>query len=313
MENTEIRPDLDRDSNAWSHWPAPAKLNLFLHVVGRRSDGYHLLQTVFQLLDWGDTVALRLRDDGRIVRHRGASGVAAEDDLTMRAANLLKAVAGHAVPGVEIDIEKRIPQGGGFGGGSSDAATVLLVLNSLWDLQLGVDELAGLGLSLGADVPVFVRGRSAFAEGVGERLVPLALPPRAYLLVDPGVGVPTAELFQSPDLTRDCTPTTIAGFISGSACDNVFEPLLRARSSAVAEALDRLAEWGCARVTGTGGGVFVDFETVEAARLAQRELPPHWGSRVACGVDVSPLHRKLERPESVIDGIDRNNWGVAKR
>ena len=277
----------------WSLWPAPAKLNLFLRIVGRREDGYHLLQTLFQLLDWGDTVALRLRGDGRILRWRGAFGVAPDDDLAVRAALALRAAAGREVPGVDIDIDKRIPQGGGFGGGSSDAATVLVALNRLWGLDLPEDALADIGLTLGADVPVFVRGRSAFAEGVGERLTPLDLPQHSYLLVDSGISVPTAELFRAEDLTRDCPATTISGFISGSVGENVFEPVLRARSPAIAAMLDRLAQVGVARVTGTGGGLFVAFDHPDAAQAARRTLPGNWRSWVAKGVNESPLRQRL--------------------
>lgn len=276
--------------DGWSLWPAPAKLNLFLHIVGRRADGYHLLETVFQLLDWGDTVALRAREDGRIVRHRGAEGVAAQDDLTVRAALALREAA-HTKAGVDIDVEKRIPQGGGFGGGSSDAATVLVGLNRLWRLGLSEDELAGIGLTLGADVPVFVRGRSAFAQGVGERLTPLALPQCWFVLVDPGVSVPTAELFRAPDLTRDAPSATISDFVSGSVHGNAFEPVLRARSPRIAAALDAMAAFGVPRVTGTGGGLFLAFDHPVRAREAAARLAPRWRCQVAAGVDESPLLR----------------------
>jgi len=183
----------------WSNWPAPAKLNLFLHITGRRPDGYHALQTVFRLLDWGDRIRLRVRDDGRI-RREGTSvaGVAEADDLAVRAALLLQRVA-NVAQGADIGIEKHVPAGGGFGGGSSDAATVLVALNRLWNAGLDVDALAALGLQLGADVPVFVRGHNAWAEGVGELLTPIALPPAWFVLVHPGVHVPTPALFASPD------------------------------------------------------------------------------------------------------------------
>ncbi|MGE8263747.1 MAG: 4-(cytidine 5'-diphospho)-2-C-methyl-D-erythritol kinase, partial [Stenotrophomonas sp.] len=199
-----------------STWPAPAKLNLFLHITGRRPDGYHQLQTVFRLLDWGDRIHLRVRDDGRI-RREGPSvaGVAEADDLAIRAAHLLKAAANIA-QGADIGVEKRVPAGGGFGGGSSDAATVLVALNRLWGAGLEVDALAALGLQLGADVPVFVRGHNAWAEGVGELLTPIALPPAWFVLVHPGVHVPTPALFASPDLTRDAPVAKIADFASGS-------------------------------------------------------------------------------------------------
>lgn len=279
----------------WSHWPSPAKLNLFLHITGRRADGYHILQTVFQLLDWGDEVRLRLRpDDQRIERLRGAQGVPAQDDLSVRAAQALRQAAGRAVPGVDIAVQKRIPQGGGFGGGSSNAATVLLVLNRLWGLNLDQDALAQIGLKLGADVPVFVRGHSAFAEGVGERLQALSLPRRWFLLVDSGLSVPTAELFQAPDLTRDALSVTIADFASGFVHGNAFEPVLRRRSPQMAAALDQLSAFGTAQVTGTGGGVFVAFESRDAAQAALQALPSTWRAWVAEGVNRSPLHRRLQ-------------------
>ena len=284
------------DAEGWSHWPAPAKLNLFLRILGRRPDGYHRLQTVFQLLDWGDTVRLRLRDD-REVRRPGDPiyGVAEADDLVVRAARMLQSEA-NVTAGVDIVVEKRIPLGGGFGGGSSDAATVLVVLNQLWKVGLDEGALAALGLRLGADVPVFVRGRSAWAEGVGEQLTPMALPPAWYLLVDPGVSVPTADLFQAPDLTRDAPAATMRDFVSGSVLGNAFEPVLRRRSEAVEAVLQRLAQLGPAALTGTGGGCFARFRARADAEAALAQLPPGTCAWVAEGVDVSPLHRALREP-----------------
>jgi 4-diphosphocytidyl-2-C-methyl-D-erythritol kinase len=274
----------------WSRWPAPAKLNLFLHVLGRRPDGYHRLQTVFQLLDWGDTVHLRPRDDGRIVRvGDGGYGVAAADDLVVKAAERL-ASATKVGKGADIFVEKHIPPGGGFGGGSSDAASTLVGLDALWGTDLGEDGLADLGLALGADVPVFVRGRSAWADGVGEELTPLELlPGAAYLIVDSGVSVPTAELFQAPDLTRDAAPATIAGFLSGTVRGNAFEPVLRRLHPRVDSVLATLSRLGEACLTGTGGGCFVRFASREAAGAAQRTLPPDFRSWVASGVSRSAL------------------------
>lgn len=277
----------------WSDWPAPAKLNLFLRILGRRPDGYHRLQTVFQLLDWGDTVRLRPRADGRVRRAGDPGyGVPEADDLVVRAAKLLQEAA-NCSQGADIDVIKRIPLGGGFGGGSSDAATVLVALNHLWDAGLDEDALAVLGLRLGADVPVFVRGRSAWAEGVGEELTVLDLPPAAYVLVDPGVSVPTAELFQTPDLTRDAAPATIADFVSGSELGNAFEPVLRRRSEAVEAALQALSQLGPAALTGTGGGCFARFGARADAEAALTRLPPGLRAWVAEGVAVSPLHRAL--------------------
>ena len=275
-------------AEGWSAWPAPAKLNLFLHIVGRRPDGYHELQTVFRLLDWGDEVRLRSRDDGVVARPRGHSGVPEAGDLAVRAARALQRATRTRL-GAEIEVEKRVPLGGGFGGGSSDAATVLVGLNHLWSTSLNCDELAAIGAELGADVPVFVRGRSAWAEGIGERLQPIDLPPAWYLLVDSGVHVPTAELFQAPELTRDAPSATIADFASGQLRGNAFEPVLRRRAPAVAAALDRLAEFGVARLTGSGGGVFVEFDAPGPAHAAQAALPEGWRSWVVEGVNQSPL------------------------
>lgn len=281
----------------WSAWPAPAKLNLFLHITGRRADGYHALQTAFQLLDWGDSVRLRLRDDSVIQRapssgSAGDYGVAEADDLTIRAARLLQTETGCAL-GCEIDVLKRIPLGGGFGGGSSDAATVLVALNALWKTGLETNRLAALGLKLGADVPVFVHGRNAWAEGVGERLTPLDLPPRWYLIVDPGVHAPTAELFKASDLTRDAAPVTMRAFASGSALGNAFEPVLRLREPTIAAALDALAQFGKACVTGSGGGCFVAFDARERAESALDVLPKRWKAWIAQGVLRSPLLDRL--------------------
>lgn len=277
---------------AWSEWPAPAKLNLFLQIVGRRDDGYHLLQTVFQLLDWGDRIGLKVRTDGRIVRRRGAEGVAAEDDLVVRAARALQAGSGCRL-GAEIDVAKQIPAGGGFGGGSSDAATVLLGLNELWETSLKIEELAAIGLEIGADVPVFVHGHSAWAEGIGERLVPLRLPPSWYLLLDCGIEVPTRDLFQAPELTRDAPSATIADFVSGNLRGNAFEPVLRRRAPALAHALDVLGRLGPAQVTGTGGGMFAAFDDRARAEAARAALPSGWRAWIAEGVNESPLHRQL--------------------
>jgi 4-diphosphocytidyl-2-C-methyl-D-erythritol kinase len=283
-------PDFDRDG--WSDWPAPAKLNLFLHITGRRADGYHLLQTVFQLLDWGDRVRLRAREDAAIVRLDPLPGVAPEADLAVRAAHALRAATG-VRRGVDIAIDKAIPLGGGLGGGSSDAATTLVALDALWNTRLGEDALAALGLSLGADVPVFVRGRSAWAEGVGECLTALELPERWYVVVDPGVHVPTAALFAAPELTRDAPHLTIPRFIAGAATTNVFEPVVRARFAQVAQALDWLGGHAPARLSGSGGCVFAAVGSREAGLAIVRECPPGLRAYVARGVAESPLRQRL--------------------
>jgi 4-diphosphocytidyl-2-C-methyl-D-erythritol kinase len=280
----------------WSEWPAPAKLNLFLHVTGRRPDGYHALQSVFRLLEWGDTVRLRVRDDGQL-RREGPSvpGVAEADDLMIRAAKMLQAHANVRL-GADIAVEKRIPAGGGFGGGSSDAATVLVALDHLWGTNLGTDRLAELGLALGADVPVFVRGDNAWAEGVGEILTPVPLPPAWYLLADPGVHVPTAALFQTPELTRDSAPATMRDFVSGAVLGNAFEPVLRRREPALQAVFATLAQIGSPRLTGTGSGCFVEFAdrgSAEAALASVRSEAPQLRAWLAEGASISPLRTRL--------------------
>jgi 4-diphosphocytidyl-2-C-methyl-D-erythritol kinase len=288
---------------AETRWPAPAKLNLFLHVTGRRTDGYHELQTVFQLIDLCDTVAIRVTGDGRIERPAGPAGVDPEADLTVRAAKALQAATGcHA--GASLRISKRIPLGGGLGGGSSDAATALVALNQLWRCGMSLEELAALGLPLGADVPVFVRGSSAWAEGVGERLVPLELPERWYVVLHPGVSVPTRDVFQSPELTRNSPVITIRAFceagsapvsasVGGFGTRNDCEPVVRARYPEVADALSWLGNFAPARLTGTGSCIFAAFGSApEAERVAAR-VPDRWRAFVAPGLNVSPLHARL--------------------
>ncbi|WP_445392182.1 4-(cytidine 5'-diphospho)-2-C-methyl-D-erythritol kinase [Stenotrophomonas muris] len=283
------------DDAGWSWWPAPAKLNLFLHITGRRADGYHELQTVFRLLDWGDRIGLRLREDGQVRRQgEGLAGVAEADDLAVRAARLLQNEAKRA-QGADIIVEKHVPAGGGFGGGSSDAATVLVVLNRLWRAGLDEDALAALALRLGADVPVFVRGHNAWAEGVGERLQPITLAPAWYVVVEPGVHVPTPVLFADPDLTRDSPVAKIEDFASGTLVGNAFEPVLRRREPAVEAALAALSDIGAARLTGSGSGCFVEFASQAAAEQGRSKLPKELRARVAAGVARSPLLDALEQ------------------
>ena len=285
---------------SWTAWPAPAKLNLFLHLTGRRPDGYHELQSAFRLLEWGDTVRLRLRGDGGVHRiGASAAGVDEASDLAVRAAKLLQEAA-NVAQGVDIALEKRIPTGGGFGGGSSDAATVLVVLNRLWGVGWPLDRLAEVGLALGADVPVFVLGRNAWAEGIGERLQPVELPPAWYVVAEPAVHCPTAALFASPDLTRDTPPLKMADFVAGGdprsdRFGNAFEPVLRAREPAVDAVLDALSQVGRARLTGSGSGCFVEFATREAAEAALGRLPPTLRCRLIAGAALSPLHRALDK------------------
>ena len=282
-------------SEGWGAWPAPAKLNLFLRITGRRADGYHTLQTVFRLLEWGDTVYLRPRDDGQVLRvGAGPAGVAEADDLLVRAAYALKHAAGTTL-GAEIGVDKRIPMGGGFGGGSSDAATVLVVLNHLWKTGLDVDQLAEIGLALGADVPVFVRGQNAWAEGVGERLQPITLPEAWYLLVNPGIHVPTAELFSAKDLTRDASAATIASFLTGTVLENAFEPVLRRRYPAMDVVFEALTQFGTPRLTGTGSGCFVEFATMASAEQALNALPASMHAWLVRGAARSSLLDAVEQ------------------
>ncbi|MHB1869664.1 MAG: 4-(cytidine 5'-diphospho)-2-C-methyl-D-erythritol kinase [Steroidobacteraceae bacterium] len=272
-------------------WPAPAKLNLFLHVTGRRADGFHELQTLFQLIDLCDTVAIEVREDGRIERSAGPADIPAEHDLVVRAARALQAAAGTRL-GASIRVIKRIPIGGGLGGGSTDAATTLLALNRLWGCGLSVDVLAELGLPLGADVPVFVRGFSAWAEGVGERLEPVVLPERWYVILRPGVSVSTREVFQSAELTRNSPLITIRAFFE-SGGRNDCEPVVRARWPEVAEALEWLGRYASARLTGTGSCIFAAVGSPEEAERIAARVPDKWRSFVARGLNVSPLHALL--------------------
>ena len=272
-------------------WPAPAKLNLFLHITGRREDGYHLLQTVFQFLDFGDELIFTPREDGTIHRLTELPGVPAEQDLVVRAAVLLKQRAGRDL-GVDIEIIKNLPMGGGLGGGSSDAATTLVALNQIWACGLSIEQLAELGLQLGADVPVFVRGQAAWAEGVGEVLSPVELPEPWFVVLIPPVNVPTAKVFSDPQLIRDCPAITIRDFLSGHA-DNICEPLVRQGWPEVDAALTDLSEFAAARMTGTGACVFAAFEQEQAARSAWQQLSDKWSGFVARGKNTSPLQQVL--------------------
>ena len=272
-------------------WPAPAKLNLMLRIVGRRPDGYHLLQSVFQFVDFGDAIELAVRDDGRIVRCNDLPGVPEGEDLVVRAARLLQAETGSAL-GADIHVHKRLPMGGGLGGGSSDAATVLVGLNRLWATGLDEDALAALGLRLGADVPVFVRGRAAWAEGVGERLTPLDLPEPWYLVVKPPCEVATGAIFQDAELTRNSPLSTIRDFLAGLTVNDCL-PVVVKHYPEVAAALSWLGQFGKARLTGTGACVFAVFEEEAHAREVLGELPPGYEGFVARGRNRSPLLDRL--------------------
>ena len=276
---------------------APAKLNLFLHITGRRPDGYHALQTVFQLLDWGDTLHFTRRSDGQITRSTDVPGVPADHDLAVRAAALLKNHTGTS-GGVDIQIDKCLPMGAGLGGGSSDAATTLLALNRLWKLDLPRAELQALALKLGADVPFFVFGKNAFAEGVGEALEVVQLPPRYFLVVTPRVHVPTAAIFSEKSLTRDSKPLTITDFLAQHSCNaewpdsfgrNDMQPVVVGKYAEVAQVLGWFDNIAPARMTGSGASVFAAFHSLSEAEAAQAKLPGDWSSAVTASLDTHPL------------------------
>ncbi|MGA4521393.1 4-(cytidine 5'-diphospho)-2-C-methyl-D-erythritol kinase [Citrobacter portucalensis] len=280
-----------------THWPSPAKLNLFLYITGQRADGYHTLQTLFQFLDYGDTIDIAPRSDGEIHLLTPVEGVAHEDNLIVRAARLLMKAASenNRLPkgsGADISIDKRLPMGGGLGGGSSNAATVLVALNHLWQCGLSVDELAALGLTLGADVPVFVRGHAAFAEGVGEILTPVEPEEKWYLVAHPGVSIPTPVIFNDPDLPRN-TPKRSIKTLLKCEFDNDCEVIARKRFREVDAALSWLLEYAPSRLTGTGACVFAEFDTESRARQVLEQAPEWLKGFVAKGVNLSPLHRAL--------------------
>jgi len=269
-------------------FPAPAKLNLFLHVTGRRPDGYHLLQSVFRFIDYADTVWLGVRQDGQIRRLEDIPGVPEDHDLAVRAARLLKECTGCRL-GVSMRVEKRLPLGGGLGGGSSDAATTLLALNRLWELGLTRERLEELALQLGADVPVFVFGQSAFAEGVGEKLVPIQLPPAWYVVLIPPVAVSTAEVFAAPELTRNTPPLKIADFLSGAG-RNDLQTVVESRYPEVLRHLDWLDGFGDARMTGSGACVFLAVADEKSACDILQQLPRDMQGFIARGLDRHPLY-----------------------
>jgi 4-diphosphocytidyl-2-C-methyl-D-erythritol kinase len=300
---------------------APAKINLFLHVVGRRADGYHLIQSVMQLIDLADEVTIAPRDDGRIVRDGAVPGVAEADDLAIRAATLLRTEAGIAA-GATIGLRKRIPMGGGLGGGSSDAATVLMALNRLWGLDWPRDRLMTLGARLGADVPFFIGGSNAFVEGIGERITPVTLPQAYYAVVHPGVSVATAPIFGAPELTRDTEIIKISDFSkngfggpggsreavangSGPMFRNDLEPVATARFDAVREALEWLSrgvdrDWegaqGAARMSGSGACVYRAFDSRQHAAACIAALPPAWSGWSVASLAVHPFEDDTADP-----------------
>lgn len=273
------------------HWLAPAKLNLFLHVTGRRSNGYHELQTVYQLLDWGDRLAVEPHPDGSIRRSVDLPGIGEEEDLAIRAAKLLQEASGCRA-GARIGVQKCIPAGSGLGGGSSDAATVLRVLNELWGCGLTLAELGRLGLALGADVPVFVHGHSAWGEGIGERLQPVGLGERHYVLLFPGLSISTAEIFADPALRRDAPRLAPGGAVPDSAVNDC-EPVVLKRYPELLRSMEDLAEFGRPRLTGTGSCIFLPVNDALAAGRVTSLLKSRYNVRAVRGVDRSPLLQQL--------------------
>ncbi len=280
--------------NDLSYWPAPAKLNLMLRIVGRREDGYHLLQTVFQFLNYGDCLGFVINDHGQISQ-KGANVIPTDKDLTIKAASLLQQSAG-ITKGVNILLDKRIPIGAGLGGGSSDAATTLWVLNQLWNVGLSTPQLMALALQLGADVPIFIYGQSAWAEGVGEKLTPIALEPLWFLVLVPPVFVSTKKIFSHSDLTRDSSLIKIADFLEGETTNDC-QSLVCQLYPQVKQVIDWLSQYTTARLTGTGGAVFGAFKEKLDAEKVFNQRPKQWQGFIAQGYNQSPLHY----------------WGVAKR
>lgn len=281
------------NESAWAErWPAPAKLNLMLRITGQRSDGYHLLQTVFQFVDLCDWITFHPVNGERVSLQKVIPGVPEMDDLTVRAANLLKAETGCS-QGVCIEVEKNLPMGGGLGGGSSDAATTLVVLNNLWNLQLPIEKLMKLGLSLGADVPVFVYGYSSWAEGVGEKLEKINIPEQWVVIIKPDCHVNTKEIFLAKDLTRNSKSIKIVDFIAGQHQNDCLD-VVSERYQSVKEALVDLSDFSEARLTGTGACVFAQFDSEVVAANAYRSLQGKWQAYLAKGINESPLFSKLK-------------------
>lgn len=279
-------------------WPAPAKLNLFLHILGRRADGYHLLQTVFQFVDRCDYLTFETRIDGQICRRNSLDGIPEKDDLVIKAACLLQKAC-DIDQGVTIEIDKRLPMGGGLGGGSSDAATTLVALNHYWCLHLSVDKLAQLGLQLGADVPVFIRGQNAWAEGIGEQLTPLILDEVWFLVLVPACSVVTKDVFNDSKLTRNSQPITIDDFTrnkTGNDCTAV----VYERYPEVAAAAAWLSQYAKPCLTGTGACVFAAFSDYYTAERVADQIPNYLAGFVTRGVQSSPLRQRLDRAEGKV-------------
>ena len=277
------------------NWPAPAKLNLFLHINGRRTDGYHELQTLFQFIDYCDMLDFKVTDSSELILHSNMAGVVADsDNLILRAAKSLQQMTSFK-GGAEIWLDKRLPMGGGLGGGSSDAATTLVALNTLWNTQLSTEELAKIGLKLGADIPVFIHGFAAFAEGIGERLQVVSPPEPWYLVITPDAHVSTAEVFQDPLLPRD-TPKLAIDTLMSQAWINDCQKLVVSKYPQVAKALGWLLEYAPSRMTGTGACVFGEFTQQQQALAALAKLPSDMQGFVAKGMNISPLITRLNHP-----------------
>ncbi|MCP4472622.1 MAG: 4-(cytidine 5'-diphospho)-2-C-methyl-D-erythritol kinase [Gammaproteobacteria bacterium] len=271
--------------------PSPAKLNLMLHITGRREDGYHLLQSVFQFIDLCDRLEFTVNSDGGIRRQGVNTPVAPADDILLTAARLLQARF-EVDKGIDIGVDKRIPVGGGLGGGSSNAATCLLALNQLWELDLSLRQLAEIGLGLGADVPVFVHGRAAWATGIGEELQAIDLQESIYVVIDPASSVSTEQIFAAQELTRNCDPITIRAFLRGAGT-NVCEPVVRKLYPRVGEAIDWLNQFGAARMSGTGACVFAEVDSLAQAETVKSLVPKPWAGYVARAMNRHPVHQQL--------------------
>ena len=284
-------------SNPEFAWIAPAKLNLFLHITGRRDDGYHLLQTIFQFVDFGDKLYFTLRNNKEISLSPAIEGINNEDNIIVKAARLLQKRSSNKL-GVDIKLEKNIPMGGGLGGGSSDAATTLLALNKLWDLNLNKQELMSLGVTLGADVPIFIYGESAWAEGVGEKLETVSVPEPWYLIIFPSVNINTGTIFSSKELTRDKLPIRIRDFLNGTT-ENVFETIVSQQYPEILEAINWLDQFSKARLTGTGACIFASFKTKHEAQNVANQVPDKWQAFVSKGSNKTD--------------VEKFYWGIAKR
>ena len=296
-------PEIEISAKGIRHCPAPAKLNLFLHVTGRRDDGYHLLETAFQLIDLCDSLHFTCRDDRQIRRITPNGDIAENDDLTVRAARLLQNAAyrkkGMLVPGIDIALEKRIPEGGGLGGGSSDAATTLIALNHLWHCRFDRRELMALGVQLGADIPFFLFGENAFAQGIGEKLMPLSTPGGWFVVIKPPVSVPTATIFRANELTRNTEPIKMLDF--PGFCEkadhfgkNDLQPVAEKLYPEIGKALDELGQFGNARMTGSGACVFARFASKTQAQEAAGRLAGTWEVLLAEGLTHHPLKYLLD-------------------